>query len=65
LRCELVFGLDIAGGGAHLADARQCKARFVGFRPDLDMVPGVTEVLPEYGLAIIVEALARRERGTG
>src|SRR5207253_603823 len=45
LRCDFIFGLQIVSERIRIADSRDLKARFIKFRPHLQVMPGETDVL--------------------
>ena len=66
LRREFVFRFNVIGKDVGVAEARDLKARFKRFRPNLQVAAGVADVLPKEKLAVIAQvAFARQRPGVG
>src|SRR5437763_17009251 len=60
LRSDFIFCFKIICKGVRVADPRHLEARFVKFRPHLQMVPGKAGILPQNKFAKIAKVATAR-----
>src|SRR5438067_4567517 len=58
LGSELIFRLQIVGETIRVSDRWDFEARFVEFRPELQMMPGKTDVLAKHTLMVVADIAA-------
>ena len=61
LRSEFVLRFQVIRERVRVTDARNLKTGLVNFRPDLQMMPGETCVLPHNQLPVIADITAGRQ----